>query len=187
MARKFKKYYSTEEDFRTFHSGLKQMICPHCGFIGALILHGLLYGCDEHSNTGTITRGRRIFCNNRKARKNGCGRTFSILAATVLRNFSISAHSLWRFLKGIADLPDRLLCFRRANITLHESAAYRLWKRFVHSLTGIRSRLARHCPRPKLPGTGCAATQTIAHLKSLFKNAPCPITAFQHQFQVSFL
>jgi len=181
------RYYSSEEDFRRFHGTLKQMPCPHCGLIGALVLNGRLYGYEESSHSGTIPRGRRIFCNSRRARNNGCGRTFCILVAAVIKNFSISAVSLWRFLKGTADLPDRLPSFRRLKITLHESAAYRLWKRFLHRLSAIRSLLCIHCPRPKLPLTRCAATQTIAHLKAVFKNGSCPIAAFQRQFQVSFL
>lgn len=186
-ARKFKKYYSSQEEFRRFHCELKQIPCPHCGAIGALVLHGMLYGYSESSDNERIIRGRRIFCNNRKARTNGCGRTFSILRATVLRGFSISATSLWTFLKDITDLPDRLRSFRRLPVTLHESAAYRLWKRFVQGLSAIRSVLGRHCPRPKLPVARCAATQTIVHLRAVFKQASCPIAAFQERFQVSFL
>lgn len=187
MARKFKKYYRSEEEFRSVHHDLKQIVCPHCGLIGALVLHGFLYGYEECSVNIKIIRGRRIFCNNRKSRNNGCGRTFSIMAAAMLKNFSISATSLWRFLKGIINLPDRLPSFRKLKITLDESAAYRLWKRFVHALPKIRSVLSRLSPRPKLPVTTCAATQTIAHLRLAFKKASCPITAFQYRFGVSFL
>jgi len=185
-ARKFKKYYSTEEEFRRFHRSLKQKPCPHCGWIGALVLHGFLRGYKENSDEKVI-RGRRIFCNNRKKCKNGCGRTCSVLKAAFLTNFSISAHSLWCFLKGIADPSDRLASFRTLRTTFHESAAYRLWSRFENGLTGIRSFLTMHCPRPKLPITRCAPTQTIAHLRAVFTGAACPIAAFQERFQVSFL
>ena len=186
-ARKLKKYYSSDEDFRRFHSSLKQQPCPHCGAIGTLILHGFLYGYDEHAAHGKIIRGRRIFCNNRKARRNGCGRTCSILKAPVLKHFSISATSLWRFLRRITHLPDRLPAFRRLRSSFHDSSAYRLWKRFVHGQARIRGVLTRHCPRPKLPVTPSAPTQTIAHLRAVFTGAACPIAAFQERFQVSFL
>lgn len=186
-ARKFKKYYSTEEEFHRFHCELKQMPCPHCRLIGALNLHGCLYGYDECSVQVKIIRGRRIFCNNRKSRRKGCGRTFSILAAAVLKTFSIPAASLWNFLKGIRRPADRLPSFRKLSLPFHESAAYRLWQRFVHAQARIRSFLTRRCPRPELPVTGCAATQTIAHLRAAFKGAACPIAAFQQRFQASFL
>ena len=182
-----KRYYKSEEELLSFLRNVKQVVCPHCGLIGALILHGFLYGYEECSVNIKIIRGRRIFCNNRKSRNKGCGRTFSILAAPMLENFSITAGSLWSFLKGIRNLPDRLPSFRRLKITLDESAAYRLWKRFVHAMAKIRSVLSRYSPRPKLPAAACAATQTIAHLQTVFKKASCPIATFQHRFQVSFL
>ncbi len=181
------RYYSSKKEFRAIHVRLKLMPCPYCRRIGALVLHGYLRGYDERSAQAQIVRGRRIFCNNRKARHNGCGRTFSILAATVLRTFSISATSLWRFLRGISDPGDRLPSFRKQGLPFHASAAYRLWKRFVLAQARIRAFLTRHCPRPELPVTPCAATQTIAHLRAAFKGAACPIAAFQHRFQASFL
>ena len=163
------------------------MPCPNCRLIGALVLHGCLRGYDERSAQAKIVRGRRIFCNNRKARHNGCGRTFSILAAAVLKTFSISAASLWHFLKAIRGLPDRRPALRKLGLSFHASAAYRLWKRFVRAQTRIRGYLTRHCPRPELPVTPCAATQTIAHLRAVFNQAACPVAAFQQRFQASFL
>lgn len=170
-----------------FRCTLKQIPCPRCGLTGALVLHGFLYGYDERSFSRTLVRGRRIFCNNRKVRNNGCGGSFCILAADVIKNFSISAASLWDFLKGIALPSDRLPSFRKLDISHTESSAYRLWKRFKQAQAAIRTVLTRRCPRPKLPVTCCAETQTIAHLRAVFRKAACPIAAFQHRFQVSFL
>lgn len=187
LNRTAKRYYSSEDEFQSFRRNLKQMPCPHCGLIGALVLNGRLYGYDERLQNKKIIRGRRIFCNNRKARNNGCGGSFCILAADVIKNFSISAHSLWSFLKGIINLPDRLPSFRKLDTTFNESSAYRLWKRFKNGQARIRGFLTRHSPRPKLPVTPCAVTQTIAHLRSVFKETACPIAAFQRRFQVSFL
>jgi len=155
--------------------------------MGALVLNGRLLGYDECSNTVTIIRGRRIFCSNRKVRDNGCGSSFCILDANVIKNFTISAPSLWRFLEGVKEPSDRLVCFRELEITHDESAAYRLYKRFVHRISFIRSMLGTLCVRVNLPAVGSAFTQTIAHLKAVFKKASCPIAAFQHRLGVSFL
>jgi len=170
-----------------FRCSLKQIPCPHCGLIGALVLNGRLYGYGERSFSRTLLRGRRIFCNNRKARNNGCGGSFCILAADVIKNFTISAASLWRFLDGVEEPSDRLVSFRELEVTHDESAAYRLYRRFTRRISFIRSMLGKICPRVDLPDTRTAAAQTIAHLKAVFQKASCPIAAFQRKFGVSFL
>ena len=47
---------------------VKQMSCPVCGLVGALILHGPLRGCCGCSRWGRVRGHRRA----------GCGRTFSM-------------------------------------------------------------------------------------------------------------
>lgn len=188
VVRTFQHYYSSEQEFCTFHRSLRLIPCPHCGKIGALVLNGRLYGYEEcSSTTKKILRGRKIFCNNRKVRNNGCGRSVCILAAGVIRNFTISASSLWRFLEGVEKPSDRLACFRQLEVTHDESAAYRLYKRFTRRISFIRSMLGKLCVRVNLPAAGSAVTQTIAHLRAVFKKEPCPIAAFQHRFGVSLL
>ena len=187
VVRTLPAYYANEQEFEDIHRSLKLIPCPCCGKIGALVLNGPLYGYDEHSNTAKILRGRRIFCNNRKVRSNGCGSSFGILAAGVIQNFTISAASLWAFLTGVEKPSDRLICFRQLAITHDESAAYRLYKRLLHRISFIRRILGKISARVNLPAAGSAVTQTIAHLKAVFKKAACPIAAFQRRFGVSFL
>lgn len=98
MKFKAKRFCSCEEDLKRFHFQLKQTLCPYCKSIGFLNLHGYLRGYDEHDCCKMVVRGRRIFCNNR-GRRTGCGRTFSILAAQIIKKFLTSAKSFWRFLK----------------------------------------------------------------------------------------
>ena len=181
------QYYNSEEDFQEFHSKLKLSHCPHCKKISTLILHGKLYGYDEKSANQKIIRGRRIFCNNRKTRNNGCGKTFSILASTTLKNFSISATSLWTFLTMLLTLPTKIAAFRKLDISHSESSTYRLWKRFSQAQSKIRIRLFPRLNKPQLPTADSPVAETISHLQSAFNNHPCPIAAFQKKFQASFL
>ncbi|MBU1913243.1 MAG: hypothetical protein KKB22_06915 [Candidatus Omnitrophica bacterium] len=150
-------------------------------------MHGYLYGYDENAFNKKIIRGRRIFCNNRKKHKPGCGRTFSVLAVNMLKNFSITADSLWQYLTGLLNITNKTNAFISLKFTLSISSAYRLWKRFSISQSRIRSYLVRLCPPPECPDTPCAGIQTISHLASAFPDSSCPIAAFQQRFQVSFL
>lgn len=188
MNRKINRYYRSEAQLSEILITLKLSPCPHCKLIGALILHGFLYGNEEGaSDNNRHIRGRRIICNGRKKHNKGCGQTFSIKAANTIRNVCITAQSLWSFLTDILMEHSKASAFIKLTDRIHPSSAYRLYKRFSKGQSRIRSFLSRLDPRPKLPTTSCATTQTIAHLKSVFATDPCPITAFQMHFQVSFL
>ena len=186
MRFKAKRFYSGEEDLRHFHFQLKQTPCPHCKSIGFLNRHGYLRGYDEHDCCKKVIRGRRIFCNNRN-RRTGCGRTFSLLAAQILRKFMISAPNFWLFLENISSGLPTLPAFTAAAIPLARSSCYRLWKLFRLQQSNIRSKLLNLCPAPLNSLTRSPRLQTILHLQTAFPSAPCPLTAFQHHFQASFL
>ena len=182
------QFYDSENDFRKFYAILKQVMCPHCKLIGKLILWGYLRGNAEDHPNKRVIRGRRVFCNNRNNSNSGCGRTFSVLAAKMIKNFCITAESLWCFLKNnvtLTNKPDDTLI--KNDFPLTVSSAYRLWKKFLDSQSKIRSFLTRLCQAPQLPETSRPETQTIKHLKSAFNLSPCPITAFQDHFQRSFI
>ena len=98
MKFKTKQFYNSAHDLKQFHLRIKQTPCPHCRSVGFLNLHGYLRGYNEKSAHKIIIRARRFFCCPRNQRK-GCGRTFSIMAADVLKKFIIRAHSLWLFLR----------------------------------------------------------------------------------------
>lgn len=182
-----KRYYKSEEDFREFYINLKQLPCPFCKLIGALILHGYLRGYGEDSFNKNCVRGRRVFCNNRKKHTKGCGHTFCVLAANIVKSFCITAKSFWCFLKNIAKLTNKLESSRIAKFPLCVSSVYRLWKKFLNCQSRIRAYLRRLCREPQLSETSCSAIQTIEHLKSAFCNSSCPIAAFQDYFQTSFI
>lgn len=187
MSIKIKRYYKCEEDFHQFYIKLKQLPCPHCKLTGALILHGYLCGYSENSFNKKVKRGRRILCNNRKKHAKGCGRTFCVLGVNIIKNFCISANSLWCFLKDVVRLRNKIGALRRLDFSLSDSSAYRLWKRFLNCQSRIRTLLIRLSPSPRLPRTSCPAVQTIEHLESAFSHSSCPIAAFQDHFQVSLI
>ncbi len=186
-----KKYYTSDKDFDLFHFSLKQLPCPHCKLTGALILHGYLNGYDEGSHNKKVVRGRRIFCSNRRKHSKGCGLTFCVLLASMLKNFSITAKSLWCFLKHILSSSSKIEAFRYLKYPMSVSSCYRLWKRFSTSQSRIRAYLARLSTPPELPTTYCPTSQTIAHLlESAFGNCTTltsPVAAFQAYFQIPLL
>lgn len=180
-----KKFYQTETEFEELRAMLKLISCPHCKKIGYLILHGYLYGYQDTCDSSKTKRGRRIFCSNRKNRK-GCGGTFSILKASILKRFRVSTRSLWCFLDNILNGMNTIRAFQASGSTLGEAGVYRLYSRFKHEQSRIRAILSG-IKDPPLPGHSAnPAFLTLMHLKTVFKGCPCPISEFQHHFQVPF-
>jgi hypothetical protein len=180
-----KRFYETEAEFEDFYIRLKLIMCPHCNIRGCLIRHGYLYGYSE-SDTSIIKRGHRIYCSNRN-RKNGCGRTFSVLVSVFIKNFMITANTLWRFLKKVTEGKSLAGAFRESGGPIDRSSIYRIFKRFRDHQVRIRTYLVRLKDPPKLKHIKSAAIQTILHLKIVFKQSSCPVAQFQHHFQASFL
>lgn len=179
------QFYKTEEEFSHIHTNLKLFKCQHCKCEGCLILHGYLYGYAEGLGSTRIKRGRRIFCSNRKNRK-GCGKTFSFLMASFIKNFIISTNTLWKFLNKISQGYSLASAFRSSNNKICESCIYGIFKKFKYNQVRIRSFLTRIKTPPKVK-TKNNTILTIYHLKSVFGWSYCPISEFQHYFQTSFL
>lgn len=186
MRFRVKRFYRSKKDFEEFYFGLKQTPCPHCGYIGTLILHGYLYGYDEKIYSKRIIRGHRIFCSNR-GRRCGCGRTFSLLKSNILKGFNITAGGLWRFLKGLSAGMNKMNSFKNLDLPFSNTTIYRLYKDFVHYQSRLRTLLLKICRAPQIYHENNPVIQTILHLKSAFKRSLCPVRAFQEHFQASFL
>lgn len=144
-------------------------------------------GYSENDDNRKSCHGRRIFCNNRKKRNNGCGHTFSIHGAEKIKRLRFSAKTLWAFFKLVIALKNTAQALRDSHAGFSISSAYRIWKRFVNRQSHIRTALAKICPPPRLTDSRQPATQTVAHVEAAFPKQTCPITAFQHQLQISFL
>ena len=169
------KYYSCEEEFEEkIHHKLKFITCPNCGLISFLILHGFLKGYGgEGLNTKGVKRGHRIFCSNRKKRK-GCGKTFSVLLAKLLKGFTFPAKVIWRFFSGLLEKrPSK------------GHNRYRLNNIFSINQTHIREKLLSITCAPETKNNN-PVIQTLQHLKLCFQGSACPITEFQLRFQKPF-
>lgn len=180
-----KKFYKTEAEFARFYAGLKLMHCPHCRHCGCLILHGYLKGFADAEGSCQIKRGRRVFCSNRN-KKDGCGRTFSLLMTTFIRRFRLPATALWRFLDNIRVGKNKIRAFADAGSALGQTSCYRLYQLFKQSQVRIRTRLSQIKP-PPLADTHYPVIQTIEHLAAVFDGHDCPVAQFQYCFQSSFL
>jgi len=179
-------FYRDSDDFTAIVERLKQTPCPHCKVVGMLIRHGSLSGFDD-SNPRPIVRARRIFCSNRNARR-GCGRTFSIWVADKIRRLSMTAGTLWRFLR--AAVAGSIAAARQAaDCQRSERTWQRIWKRFDLGQSQIRTALSARCPPPDLPAepTHRPAAQVLAHLRTAFPDADCPIAAFQQALRTFFV
>lgn len=186
MQIKVKRFYKSQRDFKEFYFHLKQTPCPDCKLVGALILHGYLSGYDEKVYGKRTVRGHRIFCSNR-GRRRGCGKTFSVVRENILKNFNISAESFWYFLRNIARGMSKIQAFRSLKLSFSDSTAYRLLRRFSYSQSRLRTFLFRLSKPPRLSKAANLIIQTFLHLRYTFPKSPCPISAFQQHFQVSFL
>jgi hypothetical protein len=186
-----RRFFRNEQEWRAMAERLKQTSCPHCKIVGALNQHGYLRGIDESSPRKETERARRVFCSNRRARP-GCGRTFSVWLADKIRRLSLTAGALWRFLQA-ALIHGILAASRDLNCQLSDRHMQRIWMRFDRAQTKIRTALCRRCPppgslpRPPANPAHRPAAQVLAHLQTAFPDAHCPITAFQHSMNTSFV
>ena len=180
-----KQFYKTEQQFNSFYSRLKLHICPCCNLAGFLILHGFLYGYSEQGTVIRIKRGHRIFCSNRD-KKQGCGKTFSIMNSGFIKNCMISATSIWKFLNKIKNGRSLANAFRQSGSDMKESSIYRIFREFKRKQSRIRTFLTQIKDPPEITHTNNPAIQTICHLASVFEDNACPISQFQYDFQTSF-
>jgi hypothetical protein len=179
------------EEWSAMAERLKQTPCPHCKVVGTLIRHGYLRGYDESNPQRKTVRARRIFCSNRNARR-GCGRTFSVWCADIIRRLSLTTACLWKFLQH-AVVGSLLAAIRAAACHLSDRTWQRIWKRFDLGQSNIRTALSARCPPPELPTSLPAqpsrrpAAQVLAHLQAAFPDAACPIAAFQYTLRTFFV
>ncbi len=178
-------FYRTIEEWHSLVERLKLTPCPHCQVVGALIRHGVLYGFDDSSPQRKTLRARRLYCSNRQARP-GCGRTVSVWAADKIRRLGLTTAGLWRFLqRAVAD--GSRAASRSLHCHLSDRTLLRIWKRFQHGQSTIRTALFGRCPPPELPADHRPAAQVLAHLQAAFPDAPCPIAAFQQTLRTFFI
>jgi len=135
----------------------------------------------------SVTRGHRVYCSNR-ARRRGCGRTWSIYLAETLPRHGVGA----RILSGVVEALLSKSSVKAAVESLR--TAFTL-EAFYHLLTRLRSRsvelrvLLRRQTGPPECGFDDPFLQTLAHLKAAFDSAApggacaCMCSWFQVRFQ----
>lgn len=186
MHAKIIRFYKRTVDFLAFYRQIKLTQCPHCQRTGTLILHGFLRGYDEKSSNKKIIRGHRVFCSNRN-RRQGCGRTFSVLAAHILKNLTITTQSIWDFLKNILRGMNTFSAFNMLRYSFSVTSGYRLYKKIYQSQNILRTCLLNKSPPPVNVSSQNPLIKTILHLKAAFARNINPIAAYQAHFQSSFL
>ncbi len=165
---------------------LKTRACPHCKQVGRLIRHGFSRGYDQKHRREKTVRAWRVFCNNR-LRTAGCGRTFSVWIADKIKRLFLTADNLWAFLQQAILTGNKIQAFRELQSGLSDSAPYRIWKRFHHAQSAIRTALRPLCEPPEISSQQPAAL-TLAHLEAAFSRHPLgPIAAFQVTLQTFFV
>ncbi len=179
-------YYKTKDEFDKFYLRLKQKKCPHCGRQGFLILHGFLPPSYQNDGVNKKSRGRRIFCSNRKNRT-GCGKTFSIVICLVLKRFIIDANILWKLLRAVVDEVPLKYIFNSIKLKFSLSWFYWIWNRFKINQSRIRTKLSliNNSQKHQI-NTASSYIETILQLKNTFPNVN-PIAEFQYYFQEPFL
>jgi hypothetical protein len=178
----------SEQEWDAISERLKQMPCPHCKAVGALIRHGFLRGYDEGDSQRKTIRARRVFCSNRHRRR-GCGRSFSVWLADKIRRLSVTTHALWRFLQRAVAGNIAAACRVVADCRRSDRTWQRVWKRFHLRQSKLRTALSACCSPPEPPAEPSRrpATHVLAHLQAAFPDANCPITDFQRSTQTFFL
>ncbi|MBZ0166316.1 MAG: hypothetical protein K8I00_05865 [Candidatus Omnitrophica bacterium] len=186
MMRTVPRFFSGKNDIFRYQQRLKMTDCPHCHRSGFLIRHGFLKSYDLYKTGQQIIRGYRFFCSNRN-RRNGCGKTFSILGAHLLKQFTITTHLLWKLLLLMLNNLSAAAAVRRLPVRLSVSNGYRLFDAFKQAQSRIRGILSRRCKQLHTHQGPSPPHQTIEHLKTAFPKTKDPIAAFQFACQQPFI
>ena len=136
------RYAQDDAELTAWSHEAKRWACPHCRRHGTLNVHGSLRGCAEKGPGKEALRGRRFLCSNRGLRP-GCGRTFSILLATVLAQASVRSRYLWRFYRAKFALGSVLSAWESLKSIFSVEAAYGWWRRWQRGQFLLRALLCR--------------------------------------------
>jgi hypothetical protein len=158
----------------------KQISCPHCHRTGMLVGHGLLMGYAERSSDREV-RGRRLLCSGR-LRRSGCGRTFSVLIATVIAGFAVRTRILSRLLEAVVGGSCRKAAWEQIGTGLSLRSGYRLWARLMGAQSRVRTMLCAIGPPPAIIDARPVA-QMLAHLRHALAPSECVLGSLQLALQ----
>ncbi len=166
-----------------YQQGLKGRACPWCYRIGFLIFNGVLTGYCGGGPSDRHVRGQRIFCSNRW-RKQGCGRTFSVLFSFLMKRCLIPPTVVSAFISMVCPGMSRRCAWQSLPHRFSLESGYRMWNRWLAAQWHLRSWLFQKGPPPERGD--CGPAQTWAHLRDVFSDDRCPISSFQVHFQQPF-
>lgn len=160
--------YTVTFDYLSQHwknlcSKIKSTPCKHCKKQGYINAHGKLLGI-AISLPLPATRGLRFFCSNRYSNK-GCGRTFSILFASMLPKQSLRTRHLEAFFNNLLKHNNVHAAWHHSSIPFSITSAYRWFARFKANLHLIRAQLKVDA-KPYLNDTSPPEILTIKLLKN---------------------
>jgi hypothetical protein len=174
------RYVSNRAELEKVCEQAKQWACPHCGALGTLNWHGLLFGSSDSGKQRDEVRGRRLFCSNRWNR-GGCGHSFSVLLSSHLRRAFLRAGALWEFYLQVIVYGNVHAAFATGGFPLSLQSAYRWWQRLRTGQHRLRELLCRvHDPPTDAPVGVFAAL--LSHVQKAFGNHNA-IERFQEHFQ----
>ncbi len=153
----------------------KHWRCPRCGQTGAFNAHGALHGLAESGPGKDALRGRRFLCSNR-GRRPGCGRTWSVRLAHVLRRFSVRTAALWRSALGWLAGLGVPAAWEAARSGFSLESAHRWRRRWRRAEPARRTWLCRGRAPPDDP----VAAITVAY------GTADPLACFQQREQRSW-
>lgn len=137
------RYVRTEAEL----AAAKLWRCPHCQAVGQVNRHGALRGASEDGATKTGARGQRFLCSKR-GRRRGCGHTFSVLWATVLKFATVRTATLWRFYAARLRGDSVLAAWLNGRGGFALETAYGWWRRWQRIQPALRTRLCANRDPP---------------------------------------
>jgi hypothetical protein len=164
------RYAQDEAELSALSRQAKGWACPSCRRHGTLNVHGSLRGGAEKGLGKDALRGRRFLCSNRGQRP-GCGRTFSLLLATILRRASVRSGGLWRFYRAKFALGSVWSAWASLRSAFSVEAAYQWWSKWQRGQFLLRALLCRKRDPP-------VGGELTTHLAAVF-GAEDPIRCFQ--------
>lgn len=159
--------FANEAELASLLLTLRFRRCHFCGRRGTWIGHGRAYGYAPDGTPGAL-RGRRLLCTNR-GRRDGCGRTQTVLLATMVRHFMASTTLLWSLLEALASGVSVRAFWASSAVagSLTLRTGHRLAARLRQSLPLLNPRLVRLVDPPE---SRCRDPigGLLAHLRAAF-------------------
>jgi hypothetical protein len=158
-----------------------QCECPHCESIGRLWRNGKYYA--KQASGEKILRGQRIICAD-------CQHGFILRLAEFVSGHAVRCEEAGRFLECLAqaDQPSIPQALERCEKPFSIATAYRWLKKLSLVQSVIRATLLSGHPCPPSPSRQRQPLlETYEHLRQVFGDRSCPLSAYQNRFQKSIL